>query len=634
VIGSIKVDLKILIVYDGRVDTSFEPNEFGLGPVIRNLTFWLNRWVRVIVSVVNRDVDSTPTQYPVISTWRAAVGPTFRFDQPGFNLDDYDQIWLFGDRPAGADDDPDNDADIATYALTDNELRVIADWMDRGGGVFATGDHGILGASLASRIPRVRKMRRWTHAQAVPRSYGRTMHQTYNIRKGQPPGDPEMDAHPQPLYLVNQAGFELAERVPHPLLCGLDGPIDRFPDHMHEGAVFEDDEVSLDDLLDIPGYGGVEFPIAQPDPSAPPFRPVPRVIAHVVTTYGTPKAFPALAVWDGDPVGRGRIVVDSTWHHWFSMNVLPFAEDNAPVWDDLQQFQRNVAVWLATPEQRRAMLITTIWDAIITAPPMRFIRALPLKQVGVRALDVLGRDAPHCVTSELVQSFDDALIRAVAPSTHRSLPPGALDVLVVGGIARRLHALAGDHLERLRAGQRPQIDFDQVQDAALAGLNDARRELLADLDETAADIDGLRERYSRSIDPAVTGRRPSVTAPVGPLAIVLERVEPAELTDPLITDPGARLIVHLDVGRTRLFGDVVKLGDEPREVARVVVQPGEELTMRAAADVDAIAGGAVECFADTLSDDANDWIGRHIPDPSHRLRIWYRIEPVHADAGG
>ena len=34
--------------------------------------------------------------------------------------------------------------------MTDGELKVLAEWMDAGGGVFATGDHAYLGASMCS----------------------------------------------------------------------------------------------------------------------------------------------------------------------------------------------------------------------------------------------------------------------------------------------------------------------------------------------------------------------------------------------------------------------------------------------------------------------------------------------------
>ena len=40
-------------------------------------------------------------------------------------------------------------------------LAVLTQFMQAGGGVFATGDHENLGAALCARIPRVRAMRLW-----------------------------------------------------------------------------------------------------------------------------------------------------------------------------------------------------------------------------------------------------------------------------------------------------------------------------------------------------------------------------------------------------------------------------------------------------------------------------------------
>ncbi|MBK7010681.1 MAG: hypothetical protein IPH36_19660 [Saprospiraceae bacterium] len=41
------------------------------------------------------------------------------------------------------------------------ELKALTDFMNAGGGVFATGDHENLGQFMCSEIPRVRSMRKW-----------------------------------------------------------------------------------------------------------------------------------------------------------------------------------------------------------------------------------------------------------------------------------------------------------------------------------------------------------------------------------------------------------------------------------------------------------------------------------------
>lgn len=77
----------------------------------------------------------------------------FRFDNAThFAPDMYDEAWLFG-----IETGPGIDA---------TELRSISDFMNGGGGVFATGDHGALGKAMGGEIPRVRSMRLWDHTSA------------------------------------------------------------------------------------------------------------------------------------------------------------------------------------------------------------------------------------------------------------------------------------------------------------------------------------------------------------------------------------------------------------------------------------------------------------------------------------
>ena len=60
------------------------------------------------------------------------------------------------------------------------------------------------------------------------------------------------------------------------------------------------------------------------------------------------KRFPVIGAYDGDDVGIGRVVVDSTWHHWFSYNLHGFREENPSVYEGMQVYYRNVGLWLTT----------------------------------------------------------------------------------------------------------------------------------------------------------------------------------------------------------------------------------------------------------------------------------------------
>ena len=155
--------LRILFVLDGRISTTDNPEAFGLGLVLDTLTddsyAW---WVSYEVDVVRRD-DGTKRMFPPLDRYPERLN--FRFTEAGFDIDDYDQVWFFGDYPKNETLDP---SDERYHPLTDPELKLLAEWMDRGGGVFATGDHYNLGASMCSRVPRVRSMRKWTLCAGCP----------------------------------------------------------------------------------------------------------------------------------------------------------------------------------------------------------------------------------------------------------------------------------------------------------------------------------------------------------------------------------------------------------------------------------------------------------------------------------
>ncbi len=70
----------------------------------------------------------------------------------------------------------------------------------------------------------------------------------------------------------------------------------------------------------------------------------------------------------------------------------------------MQNYYRNVGLWLATPEQRAAMLIAATWGAGRQAPSA-FSHALSIWEIGERVVDVIGRTAPQCIVSELVEGI-------------------------------------------------------------------------------------------------------------------------------------------------------------------------------------------------------------------------------------
>lgn len=126
--------VKILIVTDS-VSGGFGPTAgFHLGEILNILSD--DPWSHVVFEVTkaHRQTEST------------ADLSNFRFDT--HDLAQYSQIWLFG---INTSQDP----------LDPPELKALTQFMDQGGGVFATGDHQHLGQPMCAEVPRVRSMRRW-----------------------------------------------------------------------------------------------------------------------------------------------------------------------------------------------------------------------------------------------------------------------------------------------------------------------------------------------------------------------------------------------------------------------------------------------------------------------------------------
>ena len=676
--------IRILFVIDGRINTSDSAGGgtgFGLGPVLDTLRdrswAW---WVRFEVDVATRDGDQE-TRIPWLEELaelaeRLASGAEyqpdplvrvrffgFRFTQDGFDIDDYDQIWLFGDWPGEAsdiderDDEPIKDPNLPQ--LSSAELKLLAEWMDRGGGVFATGDHGMLGATLSHRVPRVRKMRRWTHEQWVPLKHDPSRHETLQHFSDPNYSDDETDRHPQTIEPVLRPTASLVGvlgGVPHPLLCSMDGAIDRFPDHMHEGEVMPDSDVELDSEVDITGYEGVEFPAPRPEVFLADFpgrdainlnRPRPRIIAYGRTTNrdAPSERFGVVGVYDGESVGLGRVVVDSTWHHWFSMNVIPLRDGNPPVYRKLQAYYRNVGLWLATPWQRMSMLLSATWGAIVGSKPMDFSPGMTPWQIGERALDVIGRTAPQCIVSELVGSFHDAVASGVSsvPADHPPseptwgvLPADLVNRAVVGGIGAELLELALQHVTDTALGRVPRLDPDAIRRLGVKGAAAGHQLLTTSLDEATRELAETRDRFGGGLRAVARGAVP-IPVEVMRIRLMGERLQFPDATDPAVIDGEVRIVVtirlngkpisrqamNLPLPGFDVSGAVVELD---RELAAVTVQTGDRLAVEVASSDSKDARRSMR-FREVLADDPSRWLGRHVPESSWAWRLWYRVEP-------
>lgn len=526
--------IRILFVIDGRIELHKDEALFGLGYVLETIRASWSWWVRFEVDIATR--EETISDFSRDSHEVAYAG--FRFNSDGFDIDAYDQVWFFADQPNKTDgSDATTDADIVPpYTLDDAELRILAEWMDRGGGVFATGDHHVLGASLCSRIPRVRTMRKWTQAQGAPSVAGPRRHQTL---QGGDDFAGEGDLQLQPVELVYWQTAHalpfLQTYRPHAVMCSNWGPIDRFPDHMHEGEVIADELVELDRPLNIPGYDRPEYPYPVPEVLASGlfdagelrWRPRPQVVAFGRTTNpyypesvvptdppatlafartllhpGRTKSFGLVSVYDGDAANLGRVVCDSTWHHWLSVNLTGIAEGGDPAYRKMQAYYRNIGAWLATPAQRQSMLVAGVWGALIGSAPMRFAARQSEWEMGELGVEVLSNTMSPCWIDEVVSSFLDlqtVALRYVAGKRPKSdpvwtsLPVEVVTRAVVGSLCKALFDVAQEHRKALGAQDRVGVDVPSIQRLAARGAIRARELLRSTVDDAVKSFGALRD---------------------------------------------------------------------------------------------------------------------------------------------
>ena len=161
-------------------------------------------------------------------------------------------------------------------------------------------------------------------------------------------GDPDPDGQPHPLFFYKEGRF-----------------IDVFPDHALEGAVA------------IPGNIRPQV-VALSKDARKPGEPV-----NIIATY------------NGDLAGVGRIVTDSTRHHYMNLNLRGF-----PHPDQIGQFYANLAIWLAPKHKREEMAHLMFWE-LASYPLLKKLK--DAESIGAAAESVLAMTTSPCEVHELTQ---------------------------------------------------------------------------------------------------------------------------------------------------------------------------------------------------------------------------------------
>ncbi|HEV2817806.1 MAG TPA: hypothetical protein VGW40_11385 [Allosphingosinicella sp.] len=372
--------IRVLIVLDGQfrfADMATPASSF------HDFTY-----ATLVSALADADMEVTKANRHADST--ADMGMD-NFNFASADLLAFDVIWLIGWDGRNDRDIPPDDAPSATEGMGAAALNKIAQFMEQGGGVFATGDHDSVGADMSGHIPRVRAMRRWfgrddsarpSGVSALLANYPPMTSERADTTRPSP--NSHYDEHPAPfVWFENQSDSVPQTLTPegptHPILRRAGHDITVFPDHMHEGTT----------LGDAPEFDyGQNSPYGDTSKPEFPHDERPRVIAtgqvlananYAAAGFGTDTT-PAMArpinllsVYDGRAVGVGRIVTGSTFHHYVDINLTGdsaivagpladkvgedamnnqgFAYDDADeeVFKDIKAVFVNITTWLARP---------------------------------------------------------------------------------------------------------------------------------------------------------------------------------------------------------------------------------------------------------------------------------------------
>jgi hypothetical protein len=439
--------VRVLLVTDGGLD--FGTGDFGLSTFVGVLLNDGRSYVRFNLTLAHLRPGVSNAAVMAGSPGISASIKGFVFDDSAhFDPDGFDEVWLFGiETSFHAGGYPHRAADPARYpagSLGDGELAALTHHMNRGGGVFATGDHSALGRCLAGSVNRARSMRYWESFLAASGldevSMSGARRNDSNVVGHDTPTQfsDQSDDVPQSLDLrlySTPAGILREARYPHPVMCSRLGRIDVFPDHPHEGQCRVPDDLSLACSDGTPEYPDATDGSGQVEPEVVAWGHVPAGnTAHVgggPTKQATQAhSFAVVSTYDGHRAGVGRVVCDSTWHHFVNVNLIGILEGG--VFDDfaapgtdpskhdgflsspagqaalakIREYYINVAVWIATPERVGCMKWRPWWDVVwndrVVEATLDDLRRLDdvslvhLFHVGVHARDVLGRSAGAC----------------------------------------------------------------------------------------------------------------------------------------------------------------------------------------------------------------------------------------------
>lgn len=432
---------RVLMVCDTGL--SFNPSEaFSLSRFIEAITTAPGVTLHPVLTLAHRSTNNGVANV-TIGGVAYPVHQGFTFDDPAMAVDvaHYDQIWIF------ADGGP---------VPTNAEVGVISAFMNKGGGVFATGDHATLGFSLCGRLPRIRAMREW---QNIPMGLEPdALQAAQRIDTVVDPGsnalyefEDQSDAIPQRIYpnytvidtdglagnawqasihpLLDMPGVSLTRTSGNPGGANLQftNDIDVLPDHPHESVCYalSGAAVPAGAYTDF-GQNFTEF---QPNAATPALRVGSDAVGYGVAGGRSvlnggwkppvhPRMFTIISAYDGrlaqpyagNTQPPGRIVCDSTWHHFLNINLdgtgtarqglgswsggTPGSGSftTGPALDKIYAYYRNTVNWLQPGNRIWCNILIGVMGLATRPEIAEELREAPALQ-GWRGMVALGRQA-------------------------------------------------------------------------------------------------------------------------------------------------------------------------------------------------------------------------------------------------
>lgn len=447
-----KPTIRILLYTDDPFGITDNDEVLGLGTMKRHLKAHAPAFANLLVEWVSRYSKTT---------MRAENKLDALLKQ---RCKGYDQVWFFGTHQASrtkftsglVSGGPDSE-------LIHTELEVLREWMSVGeghkigGGVLMTGDHSqkLLTGTFPGKNPLCPDLHTDEKYLGIGRALGRCVPRAGRLRtwEGEPTNRPEdslntqapvpgsdiesqslqLDPLPQQLFLLrfDEKGNPSRRGKPHPLFSYKNGNwIQFFPDHAHEGAIV----VPNDD----------EFANVHEWPTSKYVQPRPRVVARGLD-HRTCSLIDLIAAYNGDCVGVGRIVADSTWHHYVSVNLtsLPHPSEVGTPADHIGQFYGNLALWL-TPRRRRREMARVMFCRLANHPLMFEEVGGDLLNIGRTAYAALMHEASPCEIQELLDAAVPDAYREMYetiyfPEAGTVLSPFPSKILVLACIVNSYH---------------------------------------------------------------------------------------------------------------------------------------------------------------------------------------------------